>query len=209
MATLDGWNINTWKQFNEIHMGLFHQLHLWDQQLFLFLNGNHHPVADEMMWLFSEIWIWIPLYVIVSYVIARKWKKKAWWILLVFVLCVVLTDQLSNIIKETVHRFRPSRDPSLIGLVHLVNGYTGGKFGFVSAHTSNSFGFAILSSSIFKNRTYTISIYIWAAIVSYSRIYLGVHYPGDVIGGAFLGLMIGAIGYFFLRKQVLFPDRLV
>ena len=190
-------------------MGIIHQLHQWDQQLFLTLNGIHHPVADELMWLVSAIWTWIPLYLLVSFYIAKNWKKKAWWILLVFVLCVVLTDQMTNIIKESVHRFRPSRDPSLTGLVHLVNGYTGGKFGFVSAHTSNSFGFALLSSFLFRNRAYTISIFAWAAIVSYSRIYLGVHYPGDVVGGAILGLMVGGLGSLFLRKFLLFPERFV
>lgn len=188
-------------------MELIHHLHLLDQKLFLFLNGLHHPVADVVMWQMSQIWIWIPLYLTVAYFVARKWGRKAWWILLVFVLCLAMTDQLTNIIKESVQRLRPSRDPVLQGMVHVLNGYTGGKYGFVSAHTSNSFGFAILSSLLFKNRIYSVSILSWATVVSYSRIYLGVHYPGDVLGGAVMGLSIGCLGYLVLKKYVLFSGR--
>jgi undecaprenyl-diphosphatase len=171
-----------------------------DSALFLALNGMHHPIADVIMFYVSKMWIWIPLYIVVILFIVRRLKMEAIWIILSIVLCVVLTDQLTNLTKEFFQRLRPSHEPDLQGLVHHVKGYVGGKFGFVSGHAANVFGFALLSALIIKNKYYAWSIFIWAALVAYSRIYLGVHYPLDIFGGMVLGMGVATIVYLLLDK---------
>lgn len=164
-----------------------------DTQLFLFLNGLHTPFLDVLMLNISNIWIWIPLYLGVIAFIVKKWKMESIWILLSIIICFALTDQLTNLIKESFGRLRPSHEPSIEGLVHHVQGYLGGKFGFVSGHSSNVFGFALISALIIKNAIYSWAIFFWAATVAYSRIYLGVHYPLDIFGGMVLGMGIATI----------------
>jgi undecaprenyl-diphosphatase len=114
--------------------------------------------------------------------------------LILLALCVALTDQIaSHLIKNWVQRLRPSHEPSLSGLVHLVNGYRGGKFGFVSSHAANSFGIALFLFFLLRKSLPQIGyiLFPWAIAVSYSRIYLGVHYPADILGGALIGLLTG------------------
>lgn len=173
-----------------------------DTELLLFVNGLHNSFFDELMYAFSQIFVWIPFYVSALYLIIISHKKMdAVWVILSFVLCIVIADQVSSgIIKEAVQRLRPSRNPALEGMIHIVNGYTGGKYGFVSSHAANSFGFALLSSLVFKQKTYMTFVFIWAVIVSYSRIYLGVHYPFDILGGMLVGVMAALIAYFALKK---------
>ncbi len=171
-----------------------------DTNIFLFLNGLHTSWLDMPMYYISKVWVWIPLYALVVFHIVKKWKKEAIWIILTLVLCVVLTDQLTNLIKYGVERVRPSREPLLEGLVYHVNAYRGGGFSFVSGHASNVFGFALLSSLILKHKAYSWFIFVWAVIVAYSRIYLGVHYPLDILCGTILGLGIAVILYAILDR---------
>ena len=103
-----------------------------------------------------------------------------------------LADQISvKVFKEGFERLRPSHNPEIKDLIHTVKGYRGGQFGFVSSHAANTFAMAFFTSKLFRNRYYSWFIFIWAAVVSYSRIYLGVHYPLDIIGGALLGMLLG------------------
>ena len=139
------------------------------------------------------------MYLCVLYVIFKNKRKEFIFITLSFIAVVVLSDQLSSgLIKPLVERLRPSHEPTLSGLVHLVNGYTGGRFGFVSSHAANSFGFAMLSALVFRYKPYTFFIFLWALVNSYSRIYLGVHYPLDVICGAALGIFLAAFVHILL-----------
>lgn len=162
-----------------------------DQQLFLFLNSLHSPFCDQMMYAISGRLIWIPLYLAILIFLGIKYKRKFLIILIFIILAATLADQMSVVFKNMFHRLRPCQDPSIKTFVHLVNGECGGLYSFVSSHAANTFDAAILSLLFIKRRWYSISILIWAGVISYSRVYLGVHYPADVICGALLGAFIG------------------
>ena len=163
-----------------------------DQQLFLFLNSLNSPFWDKVMYAISGKIIWIPLYLAILIWIGYKYKKKFPVIVVFIILAATLADQGSvQLFKNVFHRLRPCHEPALQGLVHLVNNECGGLYGFISSHAANSFNVAMLSLMFIKKRWFSVSIIVWAAIVGYSRIYLGVHYPGDVICGSMLGALIG------------------
>ena len=183
-----------------------------DTSLLLAINGWHSPIADKIMLFFSAIPVWIPLYVIVAALMFwPRWQTlkseripvwmTALFCIIAIAICFGFCDQASSFIKESVQRFRPGHEPALEGLVRLLEG-KGGNYGFVSGHAANSFGFATITSLIFRKKPYTAAIFCWAAIVSYSRIYLAKHYPLDVICGAILGVAI-AISIYMLLKYLL------
>ena len=163
-----------------------------DQQLLLYLNSINSPFWDEVMYALSGKLLWIPLYLAILVYLGIKYKRKVLVILLFVILGITIADQTSvHLFKNVFHRLRPCHEPALEGLVHLVRGECGGLYGFVSSHATNSFYVAMFSLLFIRKRWYSFSIILWALIVSYSRIYLAVHYPGDVICGAILGAMIG------------------
>jgi undecaprenyl-diphosphatase len=174
-----------------------------DQQLFLFLNSIHSPFWDQVMYIISAKVTWIPLYFAILTALGFRYKRKLLVIILMAIIAITLSDQLSVLIKNGFQRPRPCHEPSLDGLVHIVKGQCGGLYGFISSHASNSFMVALLSLLLIKRRWFSYSMIIWAAVVSYSRIYLGVHYPGDVICGAIFGGVVGW-GIYLLYK---FTDR--
>jgi undecaprenyl-diphosphatase len=182
-------------------MQFINYLDTLDKQLFLFLNGLHCSLLDFVMWQVSQKLIWVPLYLVLVWFIIRerKWKSIATIVLLVVM--ILISDQISDFIKNAVLRPRPSHNPQFEGIIHILKDYRGGACGFVSSHAANTFALAIFTSMFFQRTWISIGIFIWAILVSYSRIYLGVHYPGDVMGGMLVGLASG-IFIFYIENWV-------
>ena len=161
-----------------------------DQDLLLAINGMHSPYFDSFMWLMSRAWAYVLLALVFLYLAYRQGWKQMLLILVAVALTITLADQISSgLLKPLVQRFRPTHTEEIANLIHVVNGYRGGRYGFVSSHAANSFGAAVLLALLFRNRGLTTVLIVWASIVSYSRMYLGVHYPGDIICGAAVGVV--------------------
>lgn len=183
----------------------------FDRWLFELLNTAHNPLADAVMKLFSEKWFWIPLYLFFIYLLIRFFRKKIWISVLCVAVMITVTDQVSYRTKKGVGRPRPCNPAAQLDFpVQMVNehfvtyeGECGGS-GFFSGHATNSFAIAtfmffVLSS--FGQRKYAWLLLAWAAIVAYSRVYLGVHYPLDILTGTVFGSLVG---YSFYRIQKYF-----
>ncbi len=166
-----------------------HELAELDRDLFLFLNDLNAPWLDQTMFFLTNTLVWLPLYAYLMFLIYRKYGLSSWIVLIGIALTIALSDQItSSILKPLFERLRPSRDPSLEGMVHIVNGYRGGLYGFASSHAANTFGVAAFLSVLFyRDKKGIVALFAWAAFVSYTRIYLGVHYPGDIMVGAIIG----------------------
>jgi len=174
-------------------MDLINQI---DTSFFLFLNQFHSGGADVFFYYVSHRFFWIPLYLAVLGGIIYKYKKKAVPILFFLVLAIFVTDQSCNLLKNTVQRLRPSHNTELVDQIHLIDYpdgklYRGGKFGFPSSHAANSivFGFFVIFFLSAKRKWIIIAAICWAGLIGYSRIYLGVHYPGDLLGGYIIGTL--------------------
>lgn len=164
-----------------------------DTNIFLYLNGFHSPFFDVVMWWASNKFIWIPLYIGLLWLLIRQNPKKAGLLLLMILLLIVLSDQSANLAKFAFARLRPSNEPTLLGLVHLVRNYSGGDYGFYSGHASSSFAVAVFVISLAgrQNKWLIPLMLSYAVLISYSRVYLGVHYLGDVLVGALAGSIYG------------------
>ena len=195
-----------------------------DQQWLLAINGWHSEWADILMWYISKSTTWLPLYAllvglivyrfgILSPSLCREGRRgssllRVLIILAGFAVAVGLSDFISSgIIKPWVCRLRPTHEPELAGLIHLVNGYTGGLYGFVSSHAANTMACALLFALLYRNKYATVGLMLWVALNCYSRMYLGVHYPADIIGGLAIGALMATLTYGMVRRLVEHVDE--
>ena len=188
-------------------------LHI-DTEILLAINGWHAPWADTLMWIISAKATWIPLYLLLIGLLVWRYRQPAMtsvkWLqrvpacvvmIVVIGLAVGAADFIaSGILKDLVARPRPTRVPELEGVLHLVNGYKSGKFGFVSSHAANTMAVALLFSLIWRNKIATVGLMLWVAANCYSRMYLGVHYPADILGGLLIGAAVAVAAYVVLRR---------
>jgi undecaprenyl-diphosphatase len=178
-----------------------------DQSVFLILNGLHCPFFDFLFYWGTNFLTWLPLYFLLLYFLIRRYRWQVLWIVLFATLMILVSDQLSNFFKEWIARPRPSNEPGLAG-VHIVNGYLGGQFGFYSAHASNNLAVSVFMIVLLGRPFpwFSFILLTWTFFMAYSRIYLGVHYPGDIlagwIAGALIGLGFGRTCRWFVEKPV-------
>lgn len=169
-----------------------------DTALFVAINSCHSPVTDTLMWWISDQWIWTPLYLLIAVAVIRRFgPKRGAAVIIATLVVVILTDcACASVIRPLVSRMRPSNpDNPLSAVVHLVMEYRGGPYGFPSCHAANTMAFAVFNSLIFRNRYITVGLVAWSLLVAYSRIYIGVHYPGDILGGQAVGALIATASY--------------
>ena len=176
---------------------------LEDKKVFLYLNNLGNSSFDQFWMMISATWIWVPLYIIFCYFLYKNFKLKSLLYILLFIaIGVTVSDQLAGIFKYGVGRLRPCHDPSVRHYMRIVK--CGGRFGFYSAHASNTFFLATFLSILLKSKLnwFPYAIFVWAATVAYSRVYLGVHFPIDILVGAFVGVLLGVI-FVMLTKKVI------
>lgn len=177
-----------------------------DTDIFIWLNSRHSSFWDIFMFAVSGKWIWIPLYLSLLYAIQISFGWRTMVLMGVMTaLAIFLADQTSaSLLRPFFERMRPANPNNpLSEFVHTVNEYRGGRYGFPSSHAANTFALAAITSLIFRRWKFGVIIYLWALVICYSRIYLGVHYPGDILGGLLIGSLFGALCYFFAENLVI------
>ncbi len=177
-----------------------------DADFVLFVNGKHTPFLDSFFYIVSMTWVWIPLYILLLYLVLKNFRSQSWLILLCIIILITLSDQFaSGLVKQWVMRYRPTHNIILGPQLHLVNDYKGGMYGFISSHASNVFAITTFLTFILKEvrLKWLWLLWIWAGLVAFSRVYLGVHYLSDILGGVLAGVFFGWLisSLFFLLRN--------
>lgn len=186
-----------------------------DKQLLLALNGSHSLFVDGLAHVLTTASTWIPLYIALFYLVIKN-NENVQQVLLVVAgagLCVVLAGTVDDaIVKPLVARWRPTHDPEIGMMVDIVDGYRGGSYGFFSAHAANTFSLAVYFCFVVRSRLLSVSLVLWSLANCWTRVYLGVHYPGDILCGLAWGAVVGAglaMLYFRLRRRFFGPPRYI
>jgi undecaprenyl-diphosphatase len=171
-----------------------------DTGILLFINGHNSPFLDTVMMGISGRFTWIPLYLFFAILIIRDYRWSSWLIILFAIVAIILSDQGSNFIKDSVMRLRPSHTAGIMGQLHYCKdsdgtNYMGGDYGFVSNHAANAASLAMYLILLFRRNIITWGLILWVFLICYSRIYLGVHYPSDVAGGVIFGIFTGSFAH--------------
>lgn len=171
-----------------------------DSDALLAINGLHDTFQDAFWFMVSSKLASVLIALGLIWVLLHKRRSYALLVIVMLALTITIADQVSSgIIKQLVERFRPTHDPDIGALVHTVNGYRGGMYGFVSSHAANAFSAITLISLIMRQRLVLFPLLVWALMQCYSRIYLGVHFPGDILGGIVVGLASGWLIWLLMR----------
>ena len=184
----------------------------FERNLFFFLNGSGSTFWDNFFYICTYPGTWVVFYICLLWVVVYKkdWKEIVCILVAVFLL-IMFTDQISSgFFKPVFHRFRPTHHPDFMNQVKTVFNDRGGYYGFISGHAANSFGLATFIALVFRNKLFTFTIYLYALLVSYSRIYMGVHFISDVVVGAIVGILIAGIIYMiykWVRRRWIFIEN--
>ena len=170
---------------------------IYERDAFFALNGSDSAFLDRFMWIFTGKAVWLPLaFLILLVLIYKKNWRESLLVLLAIVLVVTLCDPFaSNVCKPIFTRFRPTHHPDFMDQVKIVFGYRGGLYGFISSHAANAFGFATLMALIMRDKLFGWTIFFWAVLTAYTRVYLGVHFISDIVPGAVSGVIFGYLVY--------------
>jgi undecaprenyl-diphosphatase len=174
----------------------------WDENLSVVINQFHFFWLDTVLVLWSEKWIWIPLYGYIVFLLFKNLDKKRFIIsVLLIIIAIALSDlTASGLLKPLFQRLRPCHDPNIRFLLNLPAG-CGGLYGFASSHAANSFCFATFSYLILRNKIPSIGfLFFWALVTGWSRIYLGAHFVGDILVGFLIGLLWALLVFFVFRN---------
>ena len=181
----------------------FKEFILWlsdiDARLLLIVNGAHSPFFDSVMWCISGRWIWVPFYAVLAYLLFRRmsWKRASICLVTIGLIILAADQTCATLIRPEIGRLRPANlNNPLSSFVHVVNGYRGGRYGFPSCHAANTFALAVFMSLVIRHKWFTVMMFSWTFIVSYSRMYLGVHYFGDLFCGATIGSLFAVLFYY-------------
>ncbi len=179
----------------------------WDEDLFLLLNSFHTDWLDAVLFQMTQTVTWIPFYLILAFFIYKAEPKYSWWVFGGIALTILIADQTtSGLMKPYFERLRPCHDERWDGVIHNY-GRCGGLFGFASSHAANTFGLAVFLNLKMKGKLRFLPwLFLWAALISYTRIYLGVHYPSDILVGAFIGALAGFVSWIivvFIKREIL------
>lgn len=181
----------------------FKEFILWlsdiDVRLLLIVNGAHSPFFDSVMWCISGRWIWVPFYAVLAYLLFRRmsWKRASICLVTIGLIILAADQTCATLIRPEIGRLRPANlNNPLSSFVHVVNGYRGGRYGFPSCHAANTFALAVFMSLVIRHKWFTVMMFSWAFVVSYSRMYLGVHYFGDLFCGATIGSLFAVLFYY-------------
>jgi undecaprenyl-diphosphatase len=191
-----------------VFLGMIDALKMLDRHLFLKINSLHSPLLDTFMWYASESWHTYLLVAVIAYSFYKKFSaRKALEFIIGCAFVVACTDLSTNLVKHNVKRYRPSHNLEIREQVHTVRDYSGGKYGFFSSHAANTFGIVTFSFFCISwlQRKYKALLFLYPVLVGYSRIYLGVHYPSDILVGMLSGMLFGMLIYYLMNRYFFSP----
>ena len=183
-----------------------------DRQLLLAFNGSGSLFIDSLVLVLTNAYTWIAFYLALTYLVIKNNGKWSQIMLVVAAsgLCILFSSLVAEgVVKPYVARLRPSLDPSVCNMLHLAKGYTASGYSFFSAHAANTFSIAVFFSLLVRSRVFTIFIMAWSLLNAWTRLYLGVHYPSDVIVGLAYGAFVGIMVYLiFMKLYMIVTDKL-